>query len=127
LRVRPLVILPLLLAATALGCQKSPRDRLQGKWVGEGISAVHPSQAARADGWAKGTRLEFSGNTVTVAIPAEAPRSGTYKIAKAEGNDLDVVFSREGGSADRSRLNLTEDGKLRWILNSGVEILLHRE
>jgi hypothetical protein len=126
LRVRPALVLPVLLAVTALGCSKSPRERLQGKWVGEGISTVHPSQAARADGWVKGTRLEFNGNTVTVAIPAEAPRSGTYKIAKADGNDLDVIFTREG-TADRSRLALTDDGKLRWTLNGGIEILLHRE
>lgn len=127
MRVRPAVVFPFLLAAAVIGCEKSPRDRLQGKWVGEGISELHPSQAARADGWVKGTRLEFSGNTVTVAIPAEAPRSGTYKIAKADGNDLDVLFSRAGGKADRSRLNLTEDGKLRWILSDGIQIMLRRE
>ena len=126
MRVRPLIFACLLLSLTALGCEKSPQQKLEGKWVGEGIGQVHPSQAGRADEWARQTKLEFSGSNVTVAIPAEEPRTGNFKVEKADGETLDVIFKRKAGGEDRSRFILSEDGKLRWILSNGVEILLKR-
>lgn len=122
------VIVPLLLGTAALAsCSKSPRDRLQGKWVGESVSEVHPSQAGQAQGWAKGTMLEFAGNKVTVAVPAESPRTGTFKIDKVEGDKLDLVLRRAGGGEDRTRVALAEDGKLLWSLGGGVQLLLRRD
>lgn len=122
------VVLPLLLSTTALtSCSKSPRDRLQGKWVGESVAEVHPSQAAQALGWAKGTVLEFAGNKVTVAVPAETPRTGTFKVEKVEGDKLDLVLRRSGGGEDRTRVSLSEDGKLLWSLGGGVQLLLRRD
>lgn len=127
MRVRQEIVLPVVLVLSALGCNKSPRERLEGKWVGEGIAQVHASQDGRADEWAKQTRVEFNGNNVTVAIPAEEPRSGTFKIAKATGNDLQVVFKRKAGGEDTSRLTFVEDDKLRWTFDNGVEVMLRRE
>lgn len=126
MRVRPLFFALLLLSITAFGCSKSPQKKLEGKWVGEGIAQVHPAQAGRADEWAKQTKLEFSGSNVTVAIPAEEPRTGNWKLEKADGGTLDVIFKRKAGGEDKSRFVLLEDGKLKWILSNGVEILLKR-
>jgi len=123
----PTILIVPLIGTVAAGCAKSPRDKLQGKWIGEAAQEVHPSQAAQASGFAKGTRLEFAGNKVTVAIPAEAPRTGTFKIDKAEGNTLDVVFKRMGGGEDRARLALADDGKLIWTLGGGVQFVMRRE
>lgn len=109
------------------GCEKSPRDKLQGKWIGESIRNVHADQQGRAEGWARGTRVEFAANKVTVGIPAESARTGTYTIAKADGNDLELVFKRPEGTEDRSRVRFTDDGKLAWTLKSGQEITLRRE
>jgi hypothetical protein len=110
-----------------VGCSKSPRDRLQGRWVGEAISNVQPDQQGRADGWVKGTRVEFAANKVTVGIPAESARSGTYTVARAEGNDMELVFKRPEGVEDRTRMRFTEDGRLAWTLKGGAEIMLRRE
>lgn len=116
-----------LAALSSAGCSKSPQDKLQGKWVGVGVSQVHPTQVARAEEWVQRTHVEFQGNNVTVSIPAEEARTGTFKIAKAEGNTLDVVFKRKTGGEDKSRLVMLEDGKMRWILNGGVELMMKKE
>lgn len=128
MRERVVFVLPLLLATFAMGCNKSPRDKLQGKWVGEDVQHVHPSQLARAQGWVKETRLELNGNNATVSIPAEEPRSGSFKVAKVEGNDMDVVFIRKAGAGeDRSKMSIAEDGKLHWTMDNGVVLVMHRE
>ena len=109
------------------GCEKSPRDKLQGKWVGDSVAAVRPDQQGRADGWVRGTRVEFAANRVTVAIPAESARTGTFTIAKVTNNEMDLVFKRLEGVEDKSRMRFTEDGRLAWTLAGGTEILLRRE
>ncbi|MFO0551389.1 MAG: hypothetical protein U0271_23565 [Polyangiaceae bacterium] len=128
MRRRRVLAIPILAAATFLitGCSKAPRDKLQGRWEGESISAMHPSQSERAQGWVKGTHLEFSGNKVTVSIPAESPRTGTFRVEKAEGDTMDVVFKRSEGGEDRSKIRMTDDGKLVWALNGGVELTMKR-
>lgn len=126
MRVPSLLLLPLM-GTLIIGCAKSPRDKLQGKWVGETAEQVHPSQAAPAAGWAKGTRLEFAGNKVTVAVPAESPRTGTFKIDKVKGNELDLVFKRSGGGEDRAKVALADDGKLIWTLGGGVQLVMRRD
>lgn len=127
MRVRSVVFLLPVLALTLLGCEKSPRDKLQGTWVGEGVAQLHPSQAAKADGWARGTTLAFNGNKVTVALPAEPARTGTFKIAKTEGKELEVVFKRPEGGEDRSRVRFSDDGKLLWTIGGGVQLVMHRQ
>src|SRR5271155_5594787 len=82
-RMRSSVKTALALAITlpaAAGCEKSPRDKLQGRWLGESIENVPVSQAQKATGWVKGSAIEFSGNKVTVTIPAETPRTGSFKV-----------------------------------------------
>jgi hypothetical protein len=123
-----LVVGALLLSVLGLaGCEKSPRDKLQGKWVGESVHNVQPDQQGRADGWARGTRVEFAANKVTVGVPAESARTGTYTVAKVDGNDLELVFKRPEGTEDRTRMRFTEDGKLAWTLKGGTQIMLRRE
>lgn len=121
--IRPIVIALLALPLLA-GCEKSPRDRLQGKWRGVGVSgAVNATQQQKAEGWARGTSLEFSGSKVTVAIPAESPRSGAFKIAKVEGKNMTLSFKRPEGGEDSSDFHFTDDGKLVWKLG-GADVLL---
>lgn len=127
MRVRAALLAPIAIALFSFGCGKSPRDRLQGTWVGESVRQVHPSQAPRADGWVKGTRVEFAGNKVTVAIPTESARSGTYRLAKVEGNDMDMVFKRPEGAEDKSHMALTNDGKLVWTLGGGAELVMTKQ
>ncbi len=123
-RLGPIVIALIALPMLA-GCDKSPRERLQGKWRGVSVDRLSSSQQQRADGWVKGTSLEFSGNKVTVVIPAESPRSGTFKIAKVEGEKLTVAFKRPEGGEDSADFHFSPDGKLVWTVG-GADVMLTR-
>ena len=127
MRVRTALLAPIVLSFLSLGCGKSPRDQLQGTWVGESVQKVHPSQGDRAQGWVKGTRVEFAGNKVTVAIPTESARSGTYRLAKVEGEEMDMVFKRPEGGEDKTHMSLNKDGKLVWTLGGGVEVVVSEQ
>ncbi len=115
-----------LLAAVLGGCQKSPKDRLQGRWVGKQVENFPAPEAARAQGWATHTSFEFRGSRVRVSIPAESPREGTYKIARVDESDLTVEFLRPHGGADAVELALEGEDTLRWKLGDGRAILLER-
>ena len=106
------------------GCEKSPKDKLQGRWLGESIENVPSAQLTKSTGWVKGTAIEFAGNKVTVTIPAETPRTGTFKVAKAEGDGLVVSFLRDEGGHDEAEMKLVGDQTLRWRIGDGREIVM---
>jgi hypothetical protein len=108
----------------AAGCEKSPKDKLQGRWLGESIENVPSAQLTKSTGWVKGTAIEFAGNKVTVTIPAETPRTGTFKVAKAEGDGLLVSFLRDEGGHDEAEMKLVGDQTLRWRIGDGREIVM---
>jgi hypothetical protein len=136
-RARPhFTSLCLILASLAMaaGCGKSPADKLAGKWVGDRIDNVSAEDVARATGWVKGTSLEFSGDKVTVTIPAEPSRKGTFKVAKAEGEKMTVAFTRtddgakpgESSAPDLVSLTMVDPKTMRWDIGDSREILLVR-
>jgi hypothetical protein len=122
-RIKTALALAITLPAAA-GCEKSPKDRLQGRWLGDGVDNVPAAQMQKATGWVKGTAIEFQGNKVTVTIPAETPRTGTFKVAKAEGDTLLVSFLREEGGHDEAEMQLVGDQTLRWRIGAGREIVM---
>jgi hypothetical protein len=122
-RVKTALALVITLPVVA-GCEKSPRDRLQGRWLGESIENVPVSQVQRATGWVKGTALEFNGGKVTLTIPAETPRSGSFKVTRKEGDALLVSFLREEGGRDEAEMALVSDGVLKWKIGDGREIVM---
>lgn len=109
------------------GCGHPVNKKLEGRWVGESVENFDDGQVAVATGWAKGTSFEFSGSTLTVAIPAEEPRSGEYKVASVRENDVDIAVKRKDGAADRVRLKLDSEHSIRWILRDERAIVLRRE
>lgn len=109
---------------TIAGCAKSPRDRLQGRWYGETVENVPPDQIAKTNGWVKGAAIEFAGNKVTVTVPAETPRSGTFKVSKSEGDRVTLAFLRPEGGLDEADFRFATDQTLRWDIGSGREIVL---
>jgi hypothetical protein len=107
------------------GCARDPRDKLNGKWIGERIDNVDPDQIARATGWVKGTSFEFSGDKLTVTLPTEAPRSGTYKVAKLEGEKMLLAVTRsDSATVDQATLTSVDPKTLRWDIGQGREIVL---
>jgi hypothetical protein len=122
-RVKTALALAITIPAAA-GCEKSPRDRLQGRWLGEAIENVPAAQLQKTTGWVKGTAIEFAGNKVTVTIPAETPRSGTFRVSRKEGDTLLVSFLRDEGGRDEAEMKLVGDQTLRWRVGEGREIVL---
>jgi hypothetical protein len=125
-RVKTALCLAIALPAAGMmtGCEKSPRDRLQGRWLGESIENVPAAQMAKATGWVKGAAIEFNGAKVTVTIPAETPRSGSYKVTRKEGDTFLVSFAREEGGHDEAEMSVVGDGQLRWRIGEGREIMM---
>ncbi|MFO0593189.1 MAG: hypothetical protein U0441_36940 [Polyangiaceae bacterium] len=117
-----------LIAVTTLpltmGCQKTPRDKLQGRWLGEGVENFPAQQVPKATGWVKGTAIEFAGNKVTVTVPAETPRTGTFKVAKVEGEKIIVAFNRDEGGSDEGAFRLVNENTLHWDLGGGREVVM---
>jgi hypothetical protein len=127
MQTRVFKVLVLTVALSAMvGCEKSPRDRLQGRWLGESIENVNPADVAKATGWVKGAALEFSGSKVTVTIPAESPRVGTFKVAKLDDDRVTVSFLRGEGGRDDAALRFVGDEQIRWDIGAGREIVLLR-
>src|SRR5256885_5769017 len=75
-------------------CGKSPEDKLAGKWVGDRIDNVSAEQVARATGWVKGTTFEFAGDKVTVTVPAEPARKGSFKVSRVDGDKIVLSVAR---------------------------------
>ena len=119
-----LAALPLLLCLS--GCSKGPQERLQGKWVGTSIDNIPPDQEARAAGWVKATSFEFKGSKVTVAVPAEEPRTGDYKISRVNGNRVTLQVLRTNGEADDTTLVLAGEKTLKWEIGNDRTITFQR-
>jgi len=120
----------------AAGCGRSPADKLAGKWVGDRIDNVSADDVARATGWVKGTSFEFAGDKVTVTIPAESARKGTFKVAKADGDKMTLAITRtddvtkapstESATPDLASLTMLDPKTMRWDIGDSREIVLVR-
>jgi len=109
------------------GCGHPAQRALEGRWFGESVESFDPADVSAATGWARGTSLEFSGNDVTVAIPAEDPRKGHYSIESAHDDDLVLAIRDDKGQSARSRFTLDGDRYLKWHLDERRSVVLRRE
>jgi hypothetical protein len=114
------LIIPLATSA----CGGTPKDRLQGRWLGESIENMSSEHVQRATGWVKGAAIEFIGNKVTVTIPAETPRTGTFKVTRSDGERMVVSFFREEGGRDEAEMQFIGPNSLKWKIGAGREIVL---
>ena len=116
------------LAVGAAGCSGHPVQRkLAGRWLGESIENVDGEALAAATGWVKGTSMEFAGSTLTVAIPAEEPRSGEYRILRVHRDDVSLAVTRRDGTVDHLLLKLDDEQAIRWMIGGGRAVVLRRE
>lgn len=100
--------------------------RLQGRWLGESVENVDSTFLAAATGWAKGTSFEFSGDRLTVIIPAEEPRSGTYTVASVHDNKVALQAKRTDGTVDPVELRVDDEHSLQWVLPNGASIRMRK-
>ncbi len=100
--------------------------RLQGRWLGESVENVDQTFLAAATGWAKGTSFEFTGDRLTVIIPAEEPRSGTYSIGSVRDNRVALQAKRSDGTLDALELRVDDEQSLEWMLPNGSAIRMRK-
>ena len=102
LRRERLTGLGLVLSSALLlaGCGNPVQRKLEGRWLGESVENFDAKDVAAATGWARGLSLEFSGTRLTVAVPAEEPRTGKYKVASVHENDVELAVTRVDGVVD---------------------------
>jgi hypothetical protein len=120
-----LLFFALLPCATACG---SPGQRLlEGRWLGDSVENVDDDQSPAATGWAKGTSFEFAGSTLTVAIPAEEPRSGTYRISSMDEREVRIAVLDAEGEQTEVQLIVDDEKHMRWLLGEGRALVLRRQ
>ncbi len=110
-----------------VGCGHPVQHKLEGRWVGDSVENFDDKAVAVATGWAKGTSFEFSGSTLTVAIPAEEPRSGSYKVVSVRENDVEIAVMRKDGAVDKAHFKLDSEHSIRWMLGDERAVVLRRD
>jgi len=110
-----------------VGCGNPVQRKLEGRWLGESVENFDVRDMAAATGWARGLSLEFSGARLTVAVPAEEPRTGKYKIASVRENDVELAVTRLDGSVDTAKLKLDDERSIRFMIGDTRAIVLRRE
>jgi hypothetical protein len=117
----------LLVAGAATGCGHPLSRKLEGRWFGSGVESFDQRAMPAAVGWAKGVSFEFSGDKITVAIPAEEPRTAPYRIASVHGSDVKLSVTRPDGKVDPLALRLDDEQSIRWMLDDVHSVVLKRE
>lgn len=118
-------LLPMLVIST--GCGHPVQRSLEGRWLGDSVENFQDSQLAAATGWARGLSFEFAGSNVTVAVPAEEPRSGRYQVSSVHESDVRLAISAKDGKSSSISLKLDSDHSLRWMLGQGRSVVLRRD
>jgi len=119
-----------LIALSALilsACGNPVQRKLEGRWLGESVENFDQKDVAAATGWARGLSLEFSGTHLTVAVPAEEPRSGKYKVASVRENDVELAVTRADGVVDTASFKLDDERSLRFMVGDNRAVVLRRE
>lgn len=126
---RRLVTLSLVVGASfvSAGCGNAVQRKLEGRWLGESVENFDAQETAAATGWARGLSLEFSGSRLTVAIPAEEPRTGKYRVASVHENDVALAVTRSDGTVDSASLKLDDERSLRFMIGDTRAVVLRRE
>ena len=118
----------ILAVALALGCGGHPvQKKLAGRWHGARIENVDGEALAAATGWVKGTSMEFADDSLTVAIPAEEPRTGKYRVVRVHEDDVRLAVTAADGTVDRVDLKLDDERAMRWLIGDGRAIVMRRE
>jgi hypothetical protein len=127
LRKFPVFLVVALAAAGSTGCGHPLTRKLEGRWFGSGVESFEQRELPAAVGWAKGVSFEFSGDKITVAIPAEEPRTAPYRIASVHGSDVKLTVTRPDGKTDPLALRMDDEQSMRWMLDDVHSVVLKRE
>ncbi len=125
-RLRPLLALGLVVAgATGAAACSGPGARLQGRWVGDSVAKFAEADVPVVTAWARGVSFEFHDDEVTVTIPAETPRRGTFEVIEHDEDALTVAIG-QGESRPRSARFRVAAKRLYWQVGADREVVLER-
>lgn len=114
------------MCALLSACDATIGSRLSGRWQGVEMESLGGSVSAARAGWAKGTSFTFSGSSLTVDLPGELPRRGTYQVLSENDGQLELAVAGHDGHIDRTELTLETDSLLRWHLTTVHTLLMRR-
>jgi hypothetical protein len=128
-RRRPLTGLAWLLSAALFlaACGNPVQRKLEGRWLGESVENFEARDMAAATGWARGLSFEFAGTRLTVAVPAEEPRTGKYQVASVHENDVQLAVTRPDGAVDTASFKLDDERSVRFMIGDNRAVVLRRE
>lgn len=95
--------------------------------MGESVENFDDEVAAAASGWARGTSLEFAGSELTVAIPAEEPRTARYKVVSVHQKNVRLGVAKSDGKQEDLRIVLDDERSLRWMLDDNRSVVMRRQ
>jgi hypothetical protein len=120
-------ILGVAFALCAVGCAHPAERALRGRWLGEAVENFDQDDLAEATAWARGTMLEFRSSNITVAIPSEESRTGTYMLSSVADRTVKLrVLDLEGQESDME-LVVDDEDHLRWLLGDGRAVVMKHE
>ncbi|HEX9621125.1 MAG TPA: hypothetical protein VF989_13370 [Polyangiaceae bacterium] len=111
----------------AAACSHPIQSKLEGRWLGDAVENFDDPVVASATGWVKGTSFEFAGPNLTIAIPGEEPRTGSYRVAGARKSLIKLAITRADGGSDRAELRMDSDNSMRWMLDNSRAVVLRRD
>jgi hypothetical protein len=120
------IALALLPAIALFGCGHPAERALSGRWLGERVENFDLDDVAAATAWARGTSFDFEGHRLTVAVPAEEPRTGTYRLVAIEEQKVRLnVLDSDGEQTDLD-LIVDDSESLRWVLGEGRSLVMKK-
>jgi hypothetical protein len=119
--------LALLSLPAVVGCGNPVQRQLEGRWLGDSVESFEQRELSRATGWAKGVSFEFSGEKITVGIPAEEPRTAPYKVTGVHASDVRLAVLRPDGKTDPLHLRIDDERSVRWMIDDSHAIVLRRD
>lgn len=123
---RPLLLV-LGVALSSVACAHPAERALRGRWLGESVENFDTDELAEATAWARGTALEFGSSRVTVAIPAEESRSGTYALSAIEDRTVRLSVVDTDGVSSELEVIVDDEDHLRWVLGEGRTVVMKKK
>src|SRR5690606_9261310 len=109
-----------------VGCAHPAERALQGRWNGKSVENFDSDEVAAATGWARGTSFLFDGDHLKVTVPAQAPRTGIYRLTAILDRQVTLSVLDSHGEESQLELIVDDEKTIRWVLDEGRTLVLKR-
>ena len=116
----------LVISTLCVGCANADGPDLQGRWFGESLVNVDSQYLASASGWVRGTSFEFTGDSVTVTIPTDLPRTAPYEVVAHQDRQVTIAVHRPNGQRDVAQFTMQGAHVMNWDIGQNRAVVLRR-